>query len=155
MLEQNKELLALLAPVITSLGYEMLGIKYCQQKNGLTLRIYIDSTSDIVLEDCVRVSRQVSGVLDVHNPIKQQYDLEISSPGLDRPLFTLPQFENFLGQKVKVVLARKLDGRHKITGFIHEVRDTSVVVTEAGKEYCIAADIIESARIVPDFENIK
>lgn len=150
MLGQDVELFALLEPVITALGYEPLGIKYLREKHGLILRVYIDSASDIVLEDCALVSRQISGVLDVHNPIKEPYDLEVSSPGLDRPLFTLPQFESFLGQKVKVRLTEKVNGRRKITGFIREVGDTFVLLNEAEKDHLIAADFIESAQIVPD-----
>lgn len=151
MLEQNRSLLALLEPVVTALGYEVLGIECRQQKNGLVLRLYIDSASGIVFEDCVRVSRQISGVLDVHDSIKEKYDLEVSSPGLDRPLFTLSQFEKFLGQKVTVKLTRKVNKRRKITGVIREVGDSFVLVNEAGKDYVIPADFIESARIVPNF----
>jgi ribosome maturation factor RimP len=89
MHRQHNELIDLLEPVVTALGYEMLGIEYFKQKDGSMLRLYIDNDVGITIDDCTRVNNQVIGVLDVHDPIKEKYFLEISSPGLDRPLFTL------------------------------------------------------------------
>ncbi len=150
MHRQHSELIELLEPVITALGYEMLGIEYFKQKNGSLLRLYIDSDAGITLDDCTRVNHQVIGVLDVHDPIKERYHLEISSPGLDRPLFTLKQFQRFLGQQVKIKLREKIDERRKFTGVIKAIEETAVLVSEEGIDYLIPADVIDSAHLVPE-----
>lgn len=143
-------MIELLEPVITALGYEMLGIEYFKQKDGSLLRLYIDSDAGITLDDCTRVNHQVIGVLDVHDPIKERYHLEISSPGLDRPLFTLKQFQRFLGQQVKIKLREKIDERRKFTGVIKAIEETAVLVSEEGIDYLIPADVIDSAHLVPE-----
>ncbi|MCK5431784.1 MAG: ribosome maturation factor RimP [Gammaproteobacteria bacterium] len=150
MHRQHSELIELLEPVVTALGYEMLGIEYFKQKGGSLLRLYIDSDAGITLDDCARVNQQVIGVLDVHDPIKERYNLEISSPGLDRPLFTLNQFQRFLGQEVKIKLHEKIDERRKITGVIKAIKDSAVIVSEEGVDYIIPADVIDSAHLVPE-----
>ena len=143
-------MIELLEPVVTALGYEMLGIEYFKQKDGSLLRLYIDSDAGITLDDCTRVNHQVIGVLDVHDPIKERYHLEISSPGLDRPLFTLKQFQRFLGQQVKIKLREKIDERRKFTGVIKAIEETAVLVSEEGIDYLIPADVIDSAHLVPE-----
>ncbi len=150
MHRQHSELIELLEPVVKALGYEMLGIEYFKQKDGSLLRLYIDSDAGITLEDCTRVNHQVIGVLDVHDPIKERYHLEISSPGLDRPLFTLKQFQRFLGQQVKIKLREKIDERRKFTGVIKAIEETGVLVSEEGIDYLIPADVIDSAHLVPE-----
>ena len=150
MHRQHSELIELFEPVITALGYEMLGIEYFKQKDGSLLRLYIDSDAGITLDDCTRVNHQVIGVLDVHDPIKERYHLEISSPGLDRPLFTLKQFQRFLGQQVKIKLREKIDERRKFTGVIKAIEETAVLVSEEGIDYLIPADVIDSAHLVPE-----
>ena len=150
MHRQHSELIELLEPVVTALGYEMLGIEYFKQKDGSLLRLYIDSDAGITLDDCTRVNHQVIGVLDVHDPIKERYHLEISSPGLDRPLFTLKQFQRFLGQQVKIKLREKIDERRKFTGVIKAIEETAVLVSEEGIDYLIPADVIDSAHLVPE-----
>ncbi len=150
MHRQHSELIELLEPVITALGYEMLGIEYFKQKDGSLLRLYIDSDAGITLDDCTRVNHQVIGVLDVHDPIKERYHLEISSPGLDRPLFTLKQFQRFLGQQVKIKLREKIDERRKFTGVIKAIEETAVLVSEEGIDHLIPADVIDSAHLVPE-----
>jgi ribosome maturation factor RimP len=139
----------LLEPVITALGYEMLGIEYFKQKDGSMLRLYIDNDAGITIDDCTRVNHQVIGVLDVHDPIKEKYLLEISSPGLDRPLFTLEQFKRYPGQEVKMRLREKLDGRRMIRGVIKAVEEKAVIVSDDGVDYLIPADVIDLAHLVP------
>ena len=114
------------------------------------LRLYIDNDAGITIDDCTRVNHQVIGVLDVHDPIKEKYFLEISSPGLDRPLFTLDQFQRFLGEKVKMKLCEKIEQRRKVTGVIKAVEETAVLVSEDGVDYLIPADAIDSAHLVPE-----
>jgi ribosome maturation factor RimP len=150
MLRQHDELIELLEPVVKALGYEMLGIEYFKQKDGSMLRLYIDNDAGITIDDCTRVNHQVIGVLDVHDPIKERYNLEISSPGLDRPLFTLEQFQRFLGEKVKLKMREKINERRKVTGVIKAIEEAAVLISEDGVNYLIPADVIESAHLVPD-----
>ncbi len=148
MNRQNSELIELLEPVVIALGYEMLGIEYFKQKDGSLLRLYIDHDSGITLDDCTRVNHQVIGVLDVHDPIKEKYHLEISSPGLDRPLFTLEQFKRYLGQEVKIKFRERIDERRKIRGVIKAVEEKAVLVSKDGVDYLIPDDVIDSAHLV-------
>ncbi len=148
MHKQHNELMELLEPVITALGYEMLGIEYFKQKDGSMLRLYIDNDAGITIDDCTRVNHQVIGVLDVHDPIKEKYLLEISSPGLNRPLFTLEQFKRYPGQEVKMRLREKLDGRRMIRGVIKAVEEKAVIVSDDGVDYLIPADVIDLAHLV-------
>ncbi len=150
MHRQHNELIELLEPVVTALGYEMLGIEYFRQKDGSMLRLYIDNDAGITIDDCTRVNHQVIGVLDVHDPIKEKYFLEISSPGLDRPLFTLAQFQRFMGEKVKMKLREKIEDRRKIKGVIKAVEETAVLISDDGVDYLIPADVIDSAHLMPE-----
>ena len=99
-----EQLQALLAPVVEALGYECWGLEYMSQGRHSLLRIYIDHANGVLVEDCEKVSRQVSGVLDVEDPISSEYTLEVSSPGMDRPLFTLELFAKHAGELVKIKL---------------------------------------------------
>ena len=148
MYKQNQSLVKLLKPVISAMGYEMLGIEYFTRGHGSLLRIYIDNEAGITVDDCERVSHQVTGILDVNDPIPGSYNLEISSPGLDRPLFTLEQFERFKGHIAQVKLSAKLDGRRNFTGKIGAVERDRVVLDDRDESYTIPADLIEKAHLV-------
>lgn len=149
MYRQNEVLVKMLQPVIQALGYEMLGIEQFSQGRESVLRIYIDHETGIGLEDCERVSHQITGVLDVNDPIKGAYHLEVSSPGLDRPLFTLEQFGRYVGERVKVHLREKLDGRRNFRGVLTAIDETRIHIDVDGKDYAIEADLIEKAHLVP------
>ncbi|MEX2525142.1 MAG: ribosome maturation factor RimP [Gammaproteobacteria bacterium] len=150
MYKQNQALVKLLQPVISGLGYEMLGIESVPQGRDSLVRIYIDREGGISLDDCERVSEQVTGVLDVEDPVKGSYRLEVSSPGLDRPLFTLEQCRRYLGCDIHVRLRSKLHGRRKITGRLTELQGETIVIDESGTNYDIPADMIERASLVPE-----
>ena len=153
MYRQNQKLLELFDPVVTGLGYDMLGIMHHTKGHGSLLRIYIDSETGISVDDCARVSEQLTGVLDVEDPIRGAYDLEVSSPGMDRPLFTLEHFRRFVGQQVLIQLYEKLNGRKRYKGEIKVVNEDHVSIDDSGIEYSIPADSIERARLVPGFGN--
>jgi len=152
MYKQNRKIVELVEPVVSSMGYELWGLEYLSQGRYSLLRIYIDKPDGITLTDCEQVSRQVTGVLDVEDPIQGAYNLEVSSPGLDRPLFTLPQFARYTGSEVKVNLATKLDGRRKLTGRIIGTQDNQVLLEVDGKEYKVPAEAIDNARLVPEID---
>lgn len=141
----------LVASAVEPLGYELLGVEYLAQGRHSVLRIYIDSPAGINLDDCERASRQVSAVLDVDDPIKGQYTLEMSSPGLDRPLFTAEHFTQFIGHEVKLRLHSPLEGQRRFKALIKGVEDDVIHLTssETDEEWQISLDNIEKANLLP------
>ena len=143
----------MLQPVVEGLGYEFWGLEYRSQGRHAVLRIFIDDAEKgISVDDCEKVSRQVSGVLDVEDPIQVEYTLEVSSPGMDRPLFQLAQYEAFAGHRVEIRLRMPFEGRRKFQGLLKGIEDADVVVIVDDHEYLLPFDSIERAHIVPVFE---
>lgn len=133
------------------MGYELVGLEILSlPKAGRLLRVYIDGLTGITLDDCAAVSHQLSGVLDVDGPISGAYDLEVSSPGLDRPLLELAHFEKFKGHKVKVRLAEVVSGRRRYTGVIQDVTGDDVELSVEGQQVVVNFAQIECANLVPD-----
>jgi len=151
MKQAPEHLVALIEPIVEGLGYECVGIEYHPHPRHGLLRIYIDSDSGIVLDDCSKVSHQVSGMLDVEDPIPDNYQLEVSSPGADRPFFKLSQFERFQGSTIQVNLFKAVDGRKRITGRLEKVDDDVITLTENGQTFAVPFSAISKARLVPDF----
>lgn len=155
--EKAKEITALLAPTVASLGLELLGTEYLPAPGGATLRLYIDvladerETRDVNIDDCEKVSREISAQLDVEDPISGNYTLEVSSPGVDRPLFTLEQFERFLGESAKVTLRLPQEGRRRLQGVIERVEGDTIVFAFDKTELPVSVDNIEKARLMPDW----
>lgn len=148
---QTTQLHQLIEPVVASLGCELWGIERLQQGKQLTVRIFIDKPEGIGIEDCERVSRQVSSVLDVEDPIRGEYTLEVSSPGMDRPLYTLEQFAAYVGQNVSVRLRLPYEGRRNYKGRLKGVEENDVVVEVDNHEYLFPFDGIEKANVIPRF----
>jgi ribosome maturation factor RimP len=142
----------MLEPGIRSLGYELVGVEYQSGgKGGGLLRVYIDSEDGISADDCQKVSYQVSGVLDVEDPIPGHYTLEVSSPGLDRLLFRPEDFERFAGQQVKLRTASPVDGRRNFKGRLVGMRDGQVVIEQDDVEVSLAYEQVDQARLVPEY----
>jgi len=137
----------LLLPVVVALGYELIGVERVNQ----IVRVYIDSPEGIKVSDCERVSYQIEGLLEVENPIHGHYTLEVSSPGIDRPLFTIAQFIQFIGYKVKIRLKQPINKQRTLCGILQQVVDDVVVLVIEGVEYKLPYDQIQKAHIVPDF----
>ena len=150
MRQASPELIAIIEPAVTGLGYELVGVEHLPQGRHSLLRIYIDSEDGVTVDDCGRVSHQVSGVLDVEDPIRGPYTLEVSSPGLDRPLFTAEHFQRFAGNRVKIQLRAPQQGRRKFSGMLHGMRDEAVVIEQDGEELALPIGAIEKANLVPD-----
>lgn len=145
-------LVELVERTLTPMGYEVVGVELAGSgTRGRLLRVYIDQEEGITLDDCTAVSHQLSGVLDVEDPIREHYTLEVSSPGLDRPLFTPAHFERFAGHEVRIRLARLIDKRRKVTGLLKGLRGDAVLVEVEGEELAVPLADIESARLVPKF----
>jgi ribosome maturation factor RimP len=142
----------LVRSAVDALGYELLGVEYVSQpRSGHLLRIYIDSEQGVGLADCEKVSHQVSGVLEVEDPIRGDYALEVSSPGLDRPLFEKAHFARFAGEVARVRLNVPLNGRSNFKGVIVEVDGDDVVMLVEGEPVRLPFAQLSSARLVPQF----
>lgn len=151
MSSKSRELVELLTPVVESVGLELLGIEYAPSSSRAMLRIYIDvADRQVGIEDCETVSREVSALMDVEDPISTEYTLEVSSPGIDRPLFTPAHFQRFLGEEAKVSLRLPQDGRRRLQGRIAKVDGEMITIAEEKGEYLVAHENIEKARLVPD-----
>jgi len=140
----------LFEPVVTAMGYELIGVEHLAQGKNSVLRLYIDKAEGIAVEDCEAVSRQVSAMLDVEDPISGQYALEVSSPGVDRPLFFKEHFEQFTGERAFLRLHSSLLGRKKFKGTLISVAGDDVVIEVDGEEYVIPIDLIDKANLIPD-----
>lgn len=151
MKQAPEHLVNLLEPIVEGMGYECVGIEYHPHPRHGLLRIYIDSEAGIQVDDCSKVSHQISGVLDVEDPISGNYQLEVSSPGADRPFFKIEQFEQFVGSTVAMNLFSAIQGRKKITGMIEKVEDGMILLQENGQLFTVPFNVISKARLVPDY----
>lgn len=150
---RHEELTELLAPVVTDMGLDCLGVEYSPAHGNGLVRVYIDALDRAVtVEDCEAVSRQVSATLDVHDPVQGHYTLEVSSPGLDRPLYTAAQFARFIGSAAKVEVNLPLNGRRRFQGPILDVADDCIELEQDGTRVAIACGNIFKARLVPELE---
>ena len=150
---RQDQLEALLKPTVVGLGYELWGVEFLRQGRRSVLRLFIDSPAGITVEDCATVSRQVSAVMDVEDPIAEEYTLEVSSPGMDRPLFTPAQFGRFVGHEVTLRLLRPLDGRRKFGGELLAASSDELVLLQDGQEVRLPMDSIDKAQLVPRFDD--
>ena len=152
MYRHNQALVDLLEPDVTALGFEFVGVEYVQQSGRSILRVYIDKQDGIVIEDCVAVSEQLSRVLDVEDPISGHYDLEVSSPGMDRPLFTAAHFHAAQGKTIRLRLFEKLNNRRRFTAVLKASNDDTIVLQQDDNEFVIPLSMVEHARLVPKYE---
>jgi len=139
-------------PPVTALGYELVGVEYLPQGKHSILRVYIDQADGIRVEDCQQVSRQISGVLDVEDPISGQFSLEVSSPGTDRPLFKAEHYERFSGEKAEIRLRTPRQGQRKFTGRLAGVENDCVLLDmENGDQVDLPINDIERAHLKPEW----
>jgi len=133
---------------IESLGYMLVGIEYIKNGHETVLRIYIDSEQGISIEDCERVSHQVSGILEVEDPISSAYSLEVSSPGFDRPLFKPRDFERFTGAEAKISMKLPIQGRRNFKGVLHGFSEGNILVEVDGEVYELPLTKLSKARLI-------
>jgi ribosome maturation factor RimP len=157
-------LMRLLEPPIEALGYELVDIEFAREGRGGVLRIFIDRRTDdagvgapggeipagITVDDCAQVSHAVSQVLEIEDPIKGHYTLEVSSPGFDRILRKRAHFERFIGERIFAELKLPIDGRRRYVGVLKSIADASIVVEVDGQEHSLPFERIQKARLRPD-----
>lgn len=140
----------MLATGAEALGYELVAVELSGGDSSI-LRCYIDSENGIGIEDCAKASRQFSAILDVEDPISNRYTLEVSSPGLDRPLVSAEHFKKALNEKVKIRMSTALEGRKRFTGVVKAADDEKVVLEVDGEIFELMLVEMDRARLVPDY----
>ena len=149
---QRGRLQAIVTPAVHALGFELVGVEFTEGRRRSRLRVYIDSENGVNVDDCARVSHQVSGVLDVEDPVAGGYDLEVSSPGLDRPLFEPAHFERFAGARVRLRTSETIGGQRNFTGVLEGMDGAQVLVRpHDGPAHRIPFASIRWARLVPEW----
>ena len=148
-LEQNLQ--EMLQGAVEDLGCELWGIECQRAGRFMTVRLFIDKEGGVTVDDCADVSRQVSAILDVEDPIADKYNLEVSSPGLDRLLFTLPQFERYIGQDIAVHLRIPVMERRKWQGKLERIENDMVTLIVDGQEQVLVFGNIQKANVVAKF----
>lgn len=133
------------------MGCELVDVEFAGSGPRMTLRVYIDKPGGVTVDDCADVSRQLSAILDVEDPLPGSYLLEVSSPGLDRPLVTADDFRRYVGETVKVQLHQPLAGRKRFKGRLLEANDERVTVEVDGERFDLVLADVERARLVPRF----
>ncbi|KPK55417.1 MAG: hypothetical protein AMS22_04470 [Thiotrichales bacterium SG8_50] len=139
----------LIEPSVSGLGYDLVAVELTGDGSNTILRVYIDLPGGITIKDCEAVSRQLSAVLDVEDPIRGEYALEVSSPGLDRPLVRREDFEQYVGEDVKIRMAEQVLGRRNFTGRLQGVEGNLVLVEVDNEIYELDLEHMERARLVP------
>lgn len=155
------DLSRLIRPVIEAMGFEYVGLEYLSNPKNRLVRIYIDREPEgISVDDCAAVSNEVSALLDVEDPVSGHYSLEVSSPGVERPLFEPEHYRRFAGERARVHLYAPLgdghdnrrDNRRKLTGTIVAADDDRVVIEVDGENIALAFDDIRRANLKPDMD---
>ncbi len=149
MATREQQILEMLEPTVEAMGFELWGVEYLSQGRHSLLRVYIDGENGITVDDCAAVSEQVSGVLDVEDPIHGEYTLEVSSPGMDRLLFRLDQYPGYVGEIVELRLRSAFEGRRKFKGVLKGIEGEDVVIQVDDHEYLLPHSAIDKARIQP------
>ncbi len=139
-------------PVVLSKGLELVDIEFRRERQGWVLRIYIDRPGGVTIGDCVRVSEILSDLLDAKDFIHHAYNLEVSSPGLNRPLRKREDFERFAGDKVKIVLKNPLEGRKNFTGLLRGLKEDKVLLEIEGRMWELPLQEIKKAHIKYEFD---
>lgn len=149
MAGREKRIEDLLRPTVEALGFELWGLEYRSQGRHTLLRLYIDSESGVTVDDCAAVSRHISGVLDVDDPISGEYTLEVSSPGVDRLLFRLEHYPPYVGEWIELRLRTPFEGRRKYKGTLKGIDGEDVIIQVDDHEYLIPHGAIEKAQVRP------
>mgnify|MGYP000615933431 FL=1 len=142
----------MLEPAVEALGFELLGVEFVRAGNHSTLRIYIDHEDGITVDNCADVSNQVGAILDVEDPIATEYSLEVSSPGMDRPLFKLAHYEAILNETVNVRLNVPQDGRRNFKGTLVGIEGDMINVEVDNQVFSLLIDNVAKANLVAKFD---
>ena len=147
----SQEITALIQPVVEGAGFELVEVQYRQEPAGWTLRIIIFQKDGVSIDDCAKISREASHLLDVEDLLPHKYNLEVSSPGLDRPLRTERDFERYINEKVTLIVVGPNEKNKDMIGVLRGVRSGEITVqTEEGQEI-LPIERIVKAKLVIEF----
>ncbi|MFC0180798.1 ribosome maturation factor RimP [Thorsellia kenyensis] len=146
----EQKIIELLTPTVEALGFELYGVEYVRARNAV-LRVYLDKEGGVTIDDCSDASYQISAVLDVEDPIQSAYYLEVSSPGLDRLLFTPSHYEQYIGEQVQVSLRMAVSNRRNFKGVIDSVDGEMINLKVDGQILTIALSNIQKGNIIYQF----
>jgi len=146
---RDEKIQALLQPTVEAMGFELWGMEHLSQGRHSLLRLYIDSENGVTADDCAEVSRQVSGVMDVEDPISGEYTLEVSSPGIDRLLFRLDQYLAYVGEWIELRLRVPFEGRRKFNGTLKGIEGEDVIIQVDNHEFLLPHGAIDKAQVKP------
>ncbi len=149
MAGRDEKIQALLQPTVEAMGFELWGMEHLSQGRHSLLRLYIDSENGVTADDCAEVSRQVSGVMDVEDPISGEYTLEVSSPGIDRLLFRLDQYLAYVGEWIELRLRVPFEGRRKFNGTLKGIEGEDVIIQVDNHEFLLPHGAIDKAQVKP------
>ncbi|EDP98934.1 ribosome maturation factor RimP [Shewanella benthica] len=147
----EKKLEEMLSSPVEALGHRLWGLEYIQAGKHSILRVYIDNDNGIFIEDCAETSRQISAVLDVEDPISTEFTLEVSSPGVDRPLFSAEQYGSYIDETVKIQLTMPVGGSRNLKGTVIGVEGQTLTLSVDGNELIIALDNIRRGNLIAKF----
>ena len=147
MASKDQQIADMVQSTVAALGYELWGVEYVAQGKHSVVRVYIDSPAGISVDDCATVSTQVSSIFDVEDPVAGEYTLEVSSPGMDRLLFTLEQYAGYVGEVVELRLRSAFEGRRRFKGVLKGIEGDDVVVQVDDHEFLLPYGAIEKARV--------
>ena len=147
----NKRVETVALPLLEELGLELVEVQFRREQSGWVLRLIIDKQGGVNLEDCTAVSRELSQLLDIEDFIDQAYNLEVSSPGLDRPLKSMADFQRFTGRKAKIKTIEPIAGEHVFIGKIQQTEGESIVLEVGRREVVIPFSQVAKARLEVEF----
>jgi ribosome maturation factor RimP len=148
----ERKLTDMLTPPVEALGFELVGVEFVRAGKHSILRVYIDHEDGIDVDDCADASHQMSAVLDIEDPITTEYNLEVSSPGMDRPLFKSAHYELVVGETITVKLSIPQDGRRNFKGQLLKVENDNILIKVDNDEFSLAIANIEKGNLVPNFD---
>ena len=144
----SQSLEALCAPVVEGLGFELWGVEFRSSQKHAHVKVFIDNENGITVDDCSNVSHQISGVLDVEDPIKVPYTLEVSSPGIERPLMKIEHFNKYIGGQVKVRLNWAVEDRKNLNGELLKVKQDDITILMEGEEFEFPINAVKRANLI-------
>ena len=150
MATKDRQIEEMLQTTVEAMGFGLWGVEYLSQGRRSVLRVYIDRDAGVTVEDCERVSKQISALLDVEEPIGGSYTLEVSSPGLDRKLTKVEHFQRFEGETLKVSMRFPIEGRRRFRGKLMSSNAENIVVEVDGESHSLPLSMIDTARLVPE-----
>jgi len=149
----KREVSRLIEPILADMGFELVHVEYLSEHGRWVLRIYVDEEGGITLEDCARVSREIGNVIDVKEIVPHEYVLEVSSPGLNRPLVREKDFNQAVGKKVKLQMINAVDERRNFTGYLKAFKDGTLHIQLSDKLVLLPRRDVKKANLVYEFEN--